>query len=213
MTTPRLHGTPLSHFTRKIRILLHELGVAFDFVRAPGVLDMSGSSYGHNPLLRVPAFVDGDVTIFDSDHIAHYLVRTYDSADRFGVRSERTDDLNVLAVVNGIMANEVTLILARRGGLAEAEKVAYFRKLEAAIDGGLAWLEARTRGDDADFDYRDVALVCMWQHLEHYRLVPQLDAYRRIAARVARFADRPSVAGTAPGASLAEATAAGWTPS
>ena len=41
MDKPQLHGTPLSHFTRKIRILLHELGVAFDFVRTPNLLEAS----------------------------------------------------------------------------------------------------------------------------------------------------------------------------
>ena len=32
---PQLYGTPLSHFTRKLRVSMSELGVEFDFVRAP----------------------------------------------------------------------------------------------------------------------------------------------------------------------------------
>jgi hypothetical protein len=42
--------------------------------------------------------------------------------------------------------------------------------------------------------------------------VPRLEEHRRIAARVARFSGRASVAGTTPEASLAEAAAAGWRP-
>lgn len=212
MEQPQLYGTPLSHFTRKIRILLAELGVAFDFVRAPSILTTSGASYGQNPLLRVPALVDGGATVIESDHVARYVVGKWDPADRFGVRSEHTEDLNRLAVVNGIMDNEVVLILAKRGGFADLESVAYFRKLATAIDAGLAWLDAHTDPDAAAFDYRDIATICLWQHVVHYEMVHGLDAYARIAARVARFAERPSIAGTTPAVSLAEAAAAGWKP-
>lgn len=204
----RLHGTPLSHFTRKIRVLLAELGVDFEFVRASSVLAQEGAAYGDNPLRRVPTLVDGEVTVIDSDHIARYLVAAHDPADRLGVRSERVEDLNRLAVANGVMDNEVVLILAQRTGVDVGG--AYFQKLRGGIEGGLAWLDARVT-EDARFDWGDVAVVCMWQHLEHYRLV-SLEAYGRLAARVARFAGRASVVGTTPEASLAEATAAGWKP-
>jgi glutathione S-transferase len=113
----RLHGTPLSHFTRKIRILLAELGVDFEFVRAPSVLAKEGAAYGDNPLRRVPALVDGEVMVVDSDHIARYLVGAHDPGDRLGVRSERVEDLHRLAVANGVMDNEVVLILAQRTGV------------------------------------------------------------------------------------------------
>jgi glutathione S-transferase len=212
MTSLQLIGTPLSHFTRKLRILLAELEVPFTFVRTPGVLGAAPATYGGNPLMRVPTLLDGEVALFDSEHIARYLVRRHDAGDRLGVFSERVDDLNRLALINGVMANEVVLILARRGGLDDLESVAYFRKLGAAIDLALAGLDRDLEVDAPGFDHRDVALVCMWQHINHYQLRPELARHARIAARVARLADRPSVASTAPAVSLAEATAAGWQP-
>jgi glutathione S-transferase len=214
MAKLRLHGTPLSHFTRKIRVLLAELEVDFDFVREASVLATEPAAYGENPLLRVPTLVHGDVTLVDSDHIARYLVATFDPADRLGVGSTRPADLNRLAVVNGIMANEVVLILAKRGGLADLEQVAYFRKLATAIERGLAWLEARAEPAGDRFDYADLTTVCLWQHLVYYRLpmIAPLDRYPRLGACVGRVASRASVAGTTPEASLAEAAAAGWSP-
>ena len=206
----KLHGTPLSHFTRKIRILAAELAIPLDFVRERTVMSTSAEAYANNPLLRVPALVDGDVTLIESDHIARYLVARHDPADRLGVRSESVEDLNRLAVINGVMASEVTPILATRGGL-DITGAVYFDKLLASIDSGLAWLDARTDPDAPGFDYRDLTLVCAWQHLAHYGLRP-LDPYRRLAARVDRFADRPSVATTTPERSLADAKAAGWSP-
>ncbi len=86
MDKPTLHGTPLSHFTRKIRILLAELCVDFDFVRASSVLAISQASYADNPLMRVPTLVHAGTTVIDSEHIARYLVATYDPKETSAVR-------------------------------------------------------------------------------------------------------------------------------
>jgi glutathione S-transferase len=210
MTTLQLHGTPLSHFTRKLRVLFAELGVAHDFVRLGGVLGTGVAVYADNPLLRIPTLVHDGVTIVESDHIARYLIRHFDPTDRLRVLSDDAGDLNRLAVANGVMDDVVVLLLAKRGGLEDLDRVAYFRKRFVAIDSGLAWLDAHTR--EGELDYADVALICMWQHLEHYGLVKELPRFPRIARRVATFADRPSIAGTTPAVSLAEAAAAGWRP-
>lgn len=210
METLRLFGTPLSHFTRKVRIVLAELGAPFEYVRTSSVLAPTSAGYGDNPLLRVPTLVHGSETIVDSDHIARYLVSHYDPADRLQVNSLAVESLNRLAVVTGIMNNEVVLLLAKRAGLADLESVAYFRKLRSAIDGSLDWLEGRLDGTPPGFTYADVALVCMWQHLLHYGLVEEPERYRAIGAVVEHAMQRPSVAATTPARSLEEATAAGW---
>src|SRR5450432_2560908 len=153
----KLYGTPLSHFTRKLRILLAELDVPFEFERVPGVLGTSPSAYGNNPLMRVPTLVHGAHTLIESDHIARYLVGLYDPDDRFSVRSEHVRDLNPLAVANGIMDNEVVLILAKRGGgIDDLDAVSYFRKLTTSNHSGLAWLDANV-DDDPSLDYADIA--------------------------------------------------------
>jgi glutathione S-transferase len=206
MDTLTLYGTPLSHFTRKVRILLLEYGVPFAMVRPPDLL-AAANTYGGNPLLRVPTLRHGGTTVVESDHIARYLVAAFDPADRFGVTSADVSALNRRAVANGVMANEVTLILAKRGGLEDVDAVAYFRKLKEAIDAGLTWLDAETDPDAPGFIYADIATIAMWQHVEHYASARDLGRFARIAARVARFASRASVAATTPAASLAAATA------
>lgn len=196
----QLVGTPLSHFTRKVRIVAAELAIPLDFQTLPattGVMTNTPEAYAHNPLMRVPVLVDGDMRLVESDHIVRYLVGRFDPTDRLGARSETPEALNRLAVLNGIMANEVVLILAKRGGLEGIDKVVYFQKLTAAIDGALAWLDARIEPDAPGFDYRDIVTICMWQHLGYYGLRP-LEAYSRLAARVARFAKRPSVVPSTP---------------
>ncbi|HTL35474.1 MAG TPA: glutathione S-transferase family protein [Kofleriaceae bacterium] len=206
----KLHGTPLSHFTRKVRILLGELGVQYEMVWLSSVMERSPSAFADNPLMRVPTLVDGDRMLIESDHIARYLVGRYDASDWFGVKSDDPAAMNFLAVANGIMSNEVVIILAKRGGLA-IEGVVYFDKLKTAIAEGLAWLD-RTVKLDAPMTWGDITLVCMWQHLLHYKIVDGLDGFARIRERVGHFLARPAVAATTPEASFAEATAAGWKP-
>lgn len=211
MSTPRLYGTPLSHFTRKLRVLFAELDLAYEFVRTPSVLATTADAYGDNPLMRVPALhLDGEL-LLESDHIARVMVARFAPDDRLGMRSERVDELNRLAVVNGIMSHEVVLLLAKRSGLTDLDRVVYFRKLTDAIEGALVWLDAHTPDDDA-LRYADIATVCMWQHLLHFHFVTEPERFAALTARVARFADRPAFSRTTPVASLAEADAAGWTP-
>jgi glutathione S-transferase len=212
VTITKLFGTPLSHFTRKVRILLAELDVPFEFVRLTGLLSSEPGAYADHPMMRVPTLVHGDDRVLESDYIARYLVRRYDPQDRFRVLGEEVRDSNRLAVINGIMSNEVVIILAKRGGLHDTDRVVYFRKLLTAIDAGLAWLETETNPSRAALDYIDIATICMWQHLAYYHLVGGMERYPRLAERVAEFADRPSIASTAPEASLSAATAAGWRP-
>lgn len=212
MTRPQLYGTPLSHFTRKLRVLFAELAFDHEMVWAPTVLATAASTFGNNPMLRVPTLVHDGETVLESDHIARVIVRAHDPADRLDVCSERVHDLNRLAVANGIMDNEVVLLLARRSGLTDVDGVAYFRKLMLGIDGGFAWLDARVDPDDPRFTYTDIAMVCAWQHVLHFDLVREPARFTRVAARVARFAERPSVRETTPTRSLAVAAEAGWTP-
>lgn len=207
----KLHGTPLSHFTRKVRILLAELGVQYEMAWTSSLLADSPAGFGDNPLMRIPTLVVGDRIVVDSDHIARVIVDTYDTSDWFGVKTGDPMLLNRLAVANGIMANAVSRILAKRGGFEDVDSVAYFRKLLTAMQSGLAWLDTNI-ALDAPLTWADIALICMWGHTNHFKAVPELERYGRIAQRVAQFADRPSVTATAPEAAFAEAKAAGWKP-
>lgn len=201
--TLALIGTPLSHFTRKVRIVLHELELPFTFETVSNLLEADATRYGDNPLMRVPTLIDGDQWIIESDHIVRHVVATRAPHDPLKVLSSTASELNRLAVINGIMAHEVTIILAARGGLTDAMTHTYFQKLAHAIRSGLDWLDRTIEPDCEGFDYVDVATICMWQHLVHYDLLPGLASFRRIAERVAKLAERESVARTTPAASLA----------
>lgn len=191
----QLHYTPRSHFSRKVRILLAALGLDVALVDAGNVGGADATAFGPNPLMKVPTLVDGDRTIFDSDHIAQYLVQRHDPGDRFGVLTRDPDALNARAVMNGLMATEVELILAERSGI-DTGGMARYDKMRLSIDAGLAWLEAHADTFPTQPSYLAFHLVAMWDHLALYDLRP-LD-YPQLGERVAGTSAHACVAASKP---------------
>ena len=197
----RLYLTPLSHFSRKVRIILRELDLACEESYVPNLLSSAPGDFGGNPILRVPVLQDGPHWVVESDQIVRYLLETYDRGnDRFAFVSMNTAQRNTLSIISAIMGADVELILSKRSGLADKASGLYFTRYREVIGHGLAWLE-RNAGSiwpEVDFSYLDIALLCMWDHLRHGRLLDDSVPHPWIAARALRHADRPSVAATAP---------------
>jgi glutathione S-transferase len=166
----RLYYTPRSHFSRKVRILLDAWDVAVEQVNVGNVADAQPEQFGAHPLMRVPALLDGEQWVFESDHIAAYLMRRFDPADRFAVGSTDVDTLNARAVMNGIMAAEVELILAERTGI-DVRAHARFDKLRQSITQGLGWLSDHAALFGKSPSYAGFHLVCLWDHLRLYGVV------------------------------------------
>ncbi|BBM87170.1 glutathione S-transferase family protein [Candidatus Uabimicrobium amorphum] len=167
----RLYGTPLSHFTRKIRILLLELEVHFEFVDIGNVGDNNIEVFSGNPLMRVPILEDNHCKLFESDNIARHIVKNYASEDQFGVCNCDPQVLNILAVISGVMEAEVRLILAERGGMKDIYQHHFFQKTRDVAINGLEWLARQDKFiNKQDLCYGHIASVCMWDHLSHYNL-------------------------------------------
>lgn len=191
----QLYYTPRSHFSRKVRLVLAALGLEATLLDAGDVASARAAVFGANPLMKVPTLVDGDRVVFESDHIARYLVRRHDPGDRLGVLDERVSTLNARAVINGAMAMEVELILAARTGIDTAH--ARFDKLRAAMDGALGWLEASADLFPDPPSYLGFHLVSMWDHLALYDLRP-LHPYPRLRAIAARLDSHQEIAASRP---------------
>jgi len=196
-----LYLTPLSHFSRKVRIVLRELGLACEESYVPDLLSANPEDFGGNPILRVPVLRDGEHWVIESDQIVRHLLEAYDAgSDRLSFFSMSSSQRNALSILSAIMGAEVELILSKRSGLADRSGELYFRRYREVIGHGLSWLErhASTVWPEAEFSYLDVALICMWDHLRHNRLRDDTRSWPWIDARTERHASRPSVAATAP---------------
>lgn len=67
-----LHGTTLSSYTAKVRLALALKGLAIDLVAPPGGY-RSAEYRAIVPMGMMPALVDGDLTLSESDTIIEYL--------------------------------------------------------------------------------------------------------------------------------------------
>lgn len=188
----KLYYTPRSHFARKVRILLDAWKHPVELFDVGNVA--SSEAFGGNPLMKVPALVDGETTMWESDHIATYLVRKLDPHDTYDVLTRDVDTLNARAALNGIMNAEVSVILARRTGI-DTGQYTRFTKILESIHRSLQWLE-----ESAVFptkpSYLGFHLVCVLDHLRLYELV-ELD-YPRLTKIANQLSSLPYVAKSAP---------------
>ena len=175
-----LYGTPRSHFTRKVRLLLDHMGHDYQLIDIGNVAGADPEFFSNNPLMNVPVLRDGGVQLIESDHIAAYLAQTYDRDDPFQVLTTQTEVLNARAVLNGAMAAEVRLVLAERTGL-DTENGVFFEKARTVISNVLDWCEERAElFSPAVPAYLDFHLISLWDHVHFYKLTegnwPKLNA-------------------------------------
>jgi glutathione S-transferase len=77
----KLYCGPLSLFSRKVEIALHEKGLPYEremvaFTQAKGYSPKHPAVVAGNPKAQVPVLVDGDLALFDSTLIFEYLEDT-----------------------------------------------------------------------------------------------------------------------------------------
>lgn len=84
-----VYGAPLSPFVRKLRLCLLEKGLEYQLeIVTP--YDQPGWYRELNPLGRIPAFRDGELTLADSSVICQYLEEQYSATPRlFGQNAEQ----------------------------------------------------------------------------------------------------------------------------
>ena len=98
-----------------------------------------------------------------------HLVRARDPNDRFDVLSADTDVLKARAVLNGVMALEVELILGARAGMDTAQP--RFAKMREAIAHSLACLESNANVFERPPSHLGFHLLSMLDHLALHHLV------------------------------------------
>ncbi len=192
----KLYATPLSHFSRKVRILLDYYQCPYEIIDVGNVADSDLKGFGGNPLLKVPVLMDNENWILDSDHIAEYLVLKLDPSDRFQIQTKKIFDLNARAIMNGVMSEEVKILLAKRS-LLPVENYPFFDKALKSIHNGLNWLEENYEEFEVTSPkYRDFHLVCMWDHLKYYKLIDL--KYSRLEQIVSGLASHSFIKKSAP---------------
>ena len=201
----KLYGTAPSPFTRKVRIILKEIGVPCELIRLTNLLEAGSENFAENPLQKFPVLEDRDNRLIDSDIICEYLVKNYGRNSpfvSFWPSDERYfQDRKCLEIINGTMDAGVVIIRATRSKIAALEIYPMFRQERAAIQEGLTWLNQTLSGESfysGRFTYLDVALICLCDWIVFRGLVPNLNDYPSLQRFVSAQQNRPSVKETIP---------------
>ncbi|MEM6554671.1 MAG: glutathione S-transferase family protein [Pseudomonadota bacterium] len=192
----KLFGTPKSHFTRKVRILLDHLEEPYELVDIGDVANQGQGQFADNPLMSVPVLEYGTMKLFDSDHISIFLTHRFDPENRFEVITDDPHTLNGRAFLNGAMMAEVRLILAERTGLA-TNGVAVFDKARKTISNVLAWCDDNLDlFNTAHTTYAQFHFICLWDHLNLNALIE--NDWPRLRALANTLSESESISRSAP---------------
>jgi glutathione S-transferase len=203
----KLYSGPVSLFSRKVEIALHEKGLSFERIQVPfsqttGYSPRDPAVLAANPKGQVPVFVDSDLVLYDSTVIVEYLEDAYPTPALFPKEPKERARCRLLDV----FADEVMLAsfrpLMHRTEPHEAndprflEKEARAREAEPIIAGHFATLERELSGRPylcGTFSAADIAafMAVFWVR----RLGgPSLKTTPALAAWYARLAERPTFA-------------------
>lgn len=204
----KVYGTPPSHFTRKVRVLLQELGQPYEFVQfeVKQLMAVGAEKFADNPLHLFPVLVDGDQRLFDSDAICEYVIDQYGKGKEissfFPVTENRVHDRQRMVMINGGMSAGVSVIRARRSGVEDWKKHPWLCQEMEAISGAAAWLEKDLGGRESYYPGRltmmDITLQCFLEWAEFREMITDWSKLPGLVAFKARWASRPSFAGTHP---------------
>lgn len=76
-STIKLHGTPLSGHVHRVQLMLALLELPYQLIDAPADVRATPAFRALNPLGQIPALVDGELALADSNAILVYLARRY----------------------------------------------------------------------------------------------------------------------------------------
>lgn len=199
---PVLHGASVSPFVRKVCVVLHEKGLAYEhkqvipFGEQPELLSM-------NPLQKIPVYQDGEFKLPDSTVIVQYLERTHPTpsiypsdAQQFAwaLFLEEFADTRVFEILVPFFMERWVKKHVLGGQPADENRLADIKKdkLPATFD----WLQSQvTKHEWAAGDHFSVADIAIAAPFVNFGYAgEQVDGNRwpRLAAYVQRVWARPS---------------------
>ena len=195
----KIIGSVTSPYTRLVRTVCDELGVAYELEVTPPFSKLTPEQEkrinSHNPLMRVPIFVDGDTEIMDSRIIVRYLLRRFvkDKGFGFGFPATPQDD-NILTVILGVLDAGILRFVLKASHPEIADNAGYMSRSRARIKAGLEWLDGQTNLGQG-FGVNEVALICGLEWFKK-RNIFDWSGFASIVKTYDAYRDRPSLVKT-----------------
>lgn len=209
MPARQLYFSPNSPYARKVRIVLAEKGIECE-QKAVDLAQHAAEVARLNPNQRIPIFIDGERTLFESNVILDYLLRTFPSAAASAAkpplassltRTDRHwDDMLTLITIETMLDTGLNLRNLTLDGV-KPEQASYLKKELNRTQTCLDWLEKRATPDGfvpGQFSVLDLNLVCALEWA-NFRKPFEWQGRKNLEKIVAKYSDRPSVKSTRPG--------------
>ncbi|RZA09342.1 MAG: glutathione S-transferase family protein [Proteobacteria bacterium] len=200
----KLYGASPSHFTRKVRVVLHELGLQFEFAALSRLLEATPDAFGENPLLQMPVLEDRGYRLIESDLICEYLIERYGKKQvRFyPIKGDGILHRQRLAIMNGGMGAGAKIMRAKRSAIPNFDDYAFFKQERASLTASLEWLDKdlgpRLTYAAEEFTLLEISLMCFVEWAPFREMVPNLDAYPNLKRFQAHWHEHASFAATRP---------------
>jgi len=199
----KLIGTPTSPYTRKVRVVLAEKRIDYDFVVDPPYEAATGVP-AYNPLGKVPVLVlDDATTLFDSRVIVEYLdnaspvAKLLPEDTRQRIQTRRWE-----ALADGCTDATAAIVIEKRRPQ-ELQWPAWFERQQDKIARALQMMSddlgGRTWCCGGFFNLSDIAVACCLGFLD-LRLpeVAWRETYPNLAKLSEKLSQRPSFRDTIP---------------
>lgn len=204
-----VYGAPLSPFVRKLRLFLAEKGLDYQLEI---VLPFGPPAWYRelNPLGRIPALKDGDLTLADSSVICQYLEDKHsDLAPLYGQDAEQRARVRWLEKYADYELAPLTTFAVFRNRVLKpssgqpCDEAAVQTALNDKLPPHFDYLE-KCLGSALYFvgealSMADLAVACQLINLEHGGETPDAQRWPNLAALLARVKTRDSVQGVLPG--------------
>jgi glutathione S-transferase len=201
----KLYSGPLSLFSRKVEIALHEKGLPFEveyvpFTQDEGYRPKHPAVVAANPKGQVPVLADGDLTLFDSTVIFEYLEDAHPKPPLYPespAARARCRQLELYA--DEILFQPVRPLLYRTesahpDAAVRERRKSEAQKAEAALREQYARLQEMLGSREhfcGDFSAADIAMF-MTLHYSLRLNGPRLDGHAALAAWHKRVGARPA---------------------
>jgi glutathione S-transferase len=187
----KLHGTTMSPYVRRVRIVSAELGEPIEWVDTAGEADQAALRL-LSPIRKVPiAVVDGR-TLFASHVIADWLTATRGHGELAPPR-DPWRERNLVKAVDEATGSILQLFTLRRDGIAIDGNVFAQRQLDRT-DAIFGWLGEELAPPRA-FGLAEISVICALDWMDFRKTYPTERAAALAPIRDA-WRDRPSVAAT-----------------
>lgn len=164
----QLYYSPTSPFARKVHMLALAAKLPdLELVRANPLADDTLRAV--NPLGKVPALVDGELTLIDSPLICEYLDDKSMALGNPSFFHKQQSDYFLVqrshALADGVLDAAVATVMERRRQDSE-QSSHWLRRWRQAITSGLAWLESQDIGSAAQPHIGTFATVAALGYLD-----------------------------------------------